>query len=264
VTIVGAPGPRTVVVHADAEATTTAAAARLVTRLVETLADRAAAHVVLTGGRAGIRTLEQVRSLPAAAGIDWSRMHVWWGDERFRPADDPERNAVQARRALLDHVPIPPRHVHEAPGSDAVTTPEEAAERYAAELARYAEPGDQVPVPRFDVLMLSIGEDCHVASLFPGHPGVYVDHATVAGVRGCPKPPPERVTLTFPAITAAAEVWILAVGAGKAPAVALALAGGGRVQVPAAEAHGRRATVWLLDREAARDVPRGIVRPASP
>lgn len=243
---------------------TAAAAARFVSRIDEVLGARSSAHVVLTGGGAGIRTLADVRALPAAGGVDWARVHVWWGDERFLPDGDADRNETQAREALLDHVPVRAENVHVMPPSGAASDPEDAARAYAEDLARLAGPTDRPLVPRFDVLMLGVGPDGHVASLFPEHPQVHEGELTVVGVRGSPKPPPERVSLTFPAINAADEVWLLATGAEKAPAVGLALAGAGPVQIPAAGVSGRRRTVWLLDRAAARDLPPGLARIASP
>ncbi len=256
--------PRSVVVHSDAAATTSATAGRLVVRLAEVLGTRAAAHLVVTGGGAGIRTLADVRAMSPGGGVDWDRVHVWWGDERFLPPGDPDRNDTQAHDALLDHVPVRPEHVHAVPGPDSADSPEAAAGVYAAELARHAGVTDGPAVPRFDVLLLGIGPDGHVASLFPEHPQVHEGDLMVVGVRGSPKPPPERVSLTFPAINAADEVWVLATGEEKAPAVALALGGAGRVQVPAAGVSGRRRTEWLLDRAAARDLPPGLARIASP
>jgi 6-phosphogluconolactonase len=127
-----------------------------------------------------------------------------------------------------------------------------------------AEPQDRAGVPRFDVLMLGIGPDGHVASLFPGQPALYEEDRTVVAVRGAPKPPPVRLTLTLPAITAACEVWMVASGAEKAGAVRLALSGAGQVQVPAAGARGDRQTLFLLDRAAAAEVPVQLSRFASP
>lgn len=143
-------------------------------------------------------------------------------------------------------------------------TPEAAAAAYAAELARHARPGDTAAVPRFDVLLLGMGPDGHIASLFPGHPGLQSVDLTVIGVRGSPKPPPERVSLTFDAIRSAAEVWLVVAGADKAPAVSMALGAAGELQVPAAGVYGSRRTLWLLDRGAASQLPPGLARPASP
>jgi 6-phosphogluconolactonase len=110
--------------------------------------------------------------------------------------------------------------------------------------------------------MLGIGPEGHVASLFPGMPAVY-DNRPVVAVRGSPKPPPIRISLTFPSIQAAREVWILASGAEKSGAVALALSDAGPVQLPAAGARGRQRTLFLLDSGAAAKVPHGVGRPGA-
>ena len=119
-------------------------------------------------------------------------------------------------------------------------------------------------MPTFDVLMLGVGPDTHVASLFPELPAVRETERTVVGVHGAPKPPPTRVTLTLPAIRAAREVWLLAAGEDKAEAAAIALSGAGEIQAPAAGAQGRQRTLWLLDDAAASQLPRSLYPPASP
>jgi len=222
--------------------------------------------VVLTGGGIGTRVLAELAAAPARDAVDWPRVEVWWGDERFVPYGDPERNETGARSALLDHVDVVPERVHPMPGPDGPDghNPEAAAERYAAWLQAAAEPQDRAGVPRFDVLMLGIGPDAHVASLFPGLPALYEEERTVVAVRGAPKPPPTRLSLTLPAIRAASEVWILATGAEKASAVRMALSGAGPVQVPAAGVRGVRQTLFLLDRAAAAEVPVQLSRFASP
>jgi 6-phosphogluconolactonase len=223
----------------DAEALASAVAARFVVTVLDAQAARGSASVVLTGGRIAAKVLAAVKDLPAARGIDWSRVDLWWGDERFRPAGDPERNETQARDALLDALPLDPARVHpmaESDGPDGDDA-EAAAVRYAGEL------GDNHP----DVVMLGVGEDGHVASLFPGHPVTGATGLTAA-VHDSPKPPPTRITLTMPAIQAADEVWLIASGEGKADAVGAALSG---ADLPAARATGRRRTLWLLDEAAA-------------
>jgi len=254
-----------VVVHRDATMLARAVAARLVTKVVDAQAARGVAHIVVTGGGMGTAVLAELAAAPARDAIDWGRLHVWWGDERFVPAGHSDRNDVAAKAALLDNVPLNPAHVHPMPTSDGPDgdNPEVAATRYADELAAAARPEDHGPVPVFDVLMLGIGEDGHVASLFPGHPALY-DTRPVVGVHGSPKPPPTRITLTFPSIRAAQEVWIVAAGAGKAAPVSLGLGGAGEVEIPAAGAIGRQRTLWLLDAEAARQLPRSLSPPASP
>ncbi|MGL5858659.1 MAG: 6-phosphogluconolactonase [Angustibacter sp.] len=258
-----------VVVHADAALLAQAAAARLITRVVDAQASRGSASVVLTGGSVGTAVLREVAGSPARDAIDWSRLDIWWGDERFLPAGDPERNETQARRALLDQVRVDPERVHPMPASDGPDLDvDAAAHRYAETLAVAARGrpsvGREVDVPEFDVLLLGVGQDAHVASLFPEMAGVHETQRPVVGVHGSPKPPPLRISLTLPAITSADEVWCAVTGADKAAAVGLALSGAGSVQAPAAGARGRRRTVWLVDRAAAASIPPSLIRPASP
>jgi 6-phosphogluconolactonase len=221
---------------------------------------------VLTGGGIGTSVLTQLAAAPARDAVDWRRVDIWWGDERFVPSGDPERNETAARAALLDHVDIPAERVHPMPGPDGRDggNPEAAADRYASWLRAAAQPQDRGGVPSFDVLLLGIGPDAHVASLFPGLPALYEDDRTVVAVRGAPKPPPTRLSLTLPAIQSASDVWILASGPEKARAVRLALSGAGQIQVPAAGARGMQQTLFLLDRAAAADVPVQLGRLASP
>lgn len=247
---------RGVVVHPDASVLAHAVAARLLTRLLDLQSLRQPLHVVLTGGTVGIRTLAAVAGNPVRDAVDWSGVHLWWGDERFLPDGDPERNETQARDALITVLgdALPTENVHPmACRSDAVGTPEESAALYREELARFAPAGAPggLAVPAFDVLMLGMGPDGHVASLFPGHEGLAVGGTATAGVHGSPKPPPERVTLTFDSLRAAREVWVVAAGAEKADAVASALAGAPVETTPAAGAVGQERTLWLLDAAAA-------------
>lgn len=257
--------PPEVLVHHDGGVLAKAVAARLVTRLVDVQAAASAASLVLTGGGIGTAVLAELAAAPARDAVDWHRLDIWWGDERFLPAGHPERNETGARDALLHHLETDPARVHPMPASDGPDgdDPEAAAARYAAALRAAARPEDHGPVPAFDVLLLGIGPEGHVASLFPGLPALYDDRPVVA-VRGAPKPPPTRLTLTLAAIGCAREVWILAAGRQKASAVRLALADVGPVQVPAAGARGRQRTLFLLDRAAARRLPPQLSRLASP
>jgi 6-phosphogluconolactonase len=251
-----------VVVHRDPALLAKAVAARLVIRLVDCQSARGEASVVLTGGGIGTAVLEELRDNPARDAVDWRRLDIWWGDERFLPEGHPDRNETQARGALLDAVPVDPRRVRPMPaagGRDGDDV-ESAADRYAAVLREATRPEDHGDVPTFDVLLLGVGPDGHVASIFPESPAAY-DERPVVGVRGAPKPPPTRVTLTFGAINSAAEVWLIAAGTEKAPIIGMALSGAGRVQVPAAGVTGRRRTLWLLDRAAAAGVPAELRNP---
>jgi len=235
-----------VLIHHDAGLLARAAAARLVTSLVDRQAAAGSASLVLTGGGIGTAVLAELAAAPARDAVDWRRLDIWWGDERFLPAGHPERNPARVR-------PMP---AADGPDGD---DPEAAAARYASWLAAAARPEDHGPVPSFDVLLLGIGLDGHVASLFPGLPALY-DERPVVAVRGAPKPPPLRLSLTLPAIRCAREVWVLAAGAEKAGAVRLALSDVGPVQVPAAGARGRQRTLFLLDRAAASRIPPQLSR----
>ncbi|SFT38438.1 6-phosphogluconolactonase [Actinopolyspora lacussalsi subsp. righensis] len=244
-----------VIVHPDAEVLAEATAARLLTSIVDAQAARGVASVVLTGGRTGIGVLERVRDSIARSAVDWSAVNLFWGDERFLTDGDGERNETQARAALLDHVPLDPRRVHPMAPSDGRfgADAESAADHYAEVLRTLAGTDSDTGVPRFDVLLLGVGEEGHTASLFPDTPYVRERERTAVAVRDCPKPPPTRISLTLPAIASASEVWLMTTGAGKAEAVSRALTGADPVDIPAAGARGRDRTLWLLDREAAKD-----------
>jgi 6-phosphogluconolactonase len=257
------PSPE-ILVHADGTLLAKAAAARLVTRLVDAVAAAGRANLVLTGGGIGTAVLAELAAAPARDAVDWQRVDFWWGDERFVPAGHPDRNETGARAALLDAIDVDPARVHPMPGPDGPDgdDPEAAAARYAAELRAATRHEDHGPVPAFDILMLGIGPEGHVASLFPGLPALY-DNRPVVAVRGSPKPPPVRISLTLPSIQAAREVWILASGSEKSGAISLALSGAGPVQLPAAGARGRQRTLYLLDATAAAKIPSDVGRPGA-
>ncbi|GAT68546.1 6-phosphogluconolactonase [Planomonospora sp. ID91781] len=253
-----------VVVHRDADMLAKAVAARVITRLVDAQSAKGSASLVLTGGTVGIATLAEIAASPARDAVDWRNLDIWWGDERFLPSGDPDRNETGARKALLDHVDLDPARVHVMRGPDSGMTAEESADAYAEELRGAARHEDHGPAPSFDVLLLGMGPDSHVASLFPGMPALYDTRPAVA-VHGSPKPPPTRISLTMPVIQGAREVWVVAAGADKAGAVRLALSDdSGPVQVPAAGARGRRRTLFLLDRASASKIPASLSRISSP
>jgi 6-phosphogluconolactonase len=252
-----------VFVYASGDLLASAAAARTVTRLADGISARGHAHLVLTGGGIGTKVLAAIAAAPARDAVDWRLVDFWWGDERFEVTGDPERNETGARAALLDTLNVDQARVHAVPGPDGPDgdDPDAAAARYAAELAAAAgqargetRGGENSAVPAFDVLMLGIGPEGHVASIFPESPAAYATGSVVA-VRNSPKPPPTRLSFTFSAIQAAREVWILASGAEKADAVAEALSGVSQDKLPAAGAHGRDRTLFLLDQAAAAKLP---------
>lgn len=253
------PDPEVVLVAAAGDLASTAATRALDT-LAAALRERPEAHLVVTGGGILEHVLAQLAS-PAAQdgldGLDWGRVHVWWGDERYVPADSDERNDKPACTKAFDALPLDPAKLHRMPSVDAGfgDDVEAAADSYAAELAAAVEPGSDAGVPRFDLALLGIGPDGHCCSLFPGHPGLDVRDVSVIAVRDSPKPPPIRLSLTFAALDAADQIWFVASGEGKAEAVAKALGGADRTEVPSAGPRGRERTLWLLDRAAAAKLP---------
>ncbi|HYJ69047.1 MAG TPA: 6-phosphogluconolactonase [Nocardioidaceae bacterium] len=252
-----------VLVHRTADLLASAVAARLLTRLVDLQSTGRVPSVVLAGGTIADRVHQTVADSAAREAVDWQRVALWWGDERYLPADDAERNETQARRSLLDRLALDSTLVHPMPADDGSGDADAAAERYADELRQAAAPEDHGAVPTFDILMLGIGPDGHVASLFPEHPVLY-DERSAVGVHGSPKPPPTRVSLTFASLNRSREVWFLASGDAKARAARLALGGAGRMQIPAAGVRGSARTLWLLDAAAASQLPRGLSRIDSP
>jgi 6-phosphogluconolactonase len=220
--------------------------------LVSTLADvqgqGRVPSVALTGGTIAARIHEAVAGSPDAGTVDWSRVDVWFGDERFLPVGDPDRNEAQAAAALLGRLPFDPARLHPMPAADGAAALGDAATAYGDELRSQ---GDGT----FDVVMLSLGPDGHVASLFPGFPQLDVHDAVAVPVTDSPKPPPERISLTFEALNRSREVWFLVSGAAKAEIAARALdTGPDRPDVhdlPAVGVQGQERTVWFLDEDAA-------------
>ncbi|WP_090821324.1 MULTISPECIES: 6-phosphogluconolactonase [unclassified Arthrobacter] len=258
-------------IHPDSKVLMAAIAARLITKLVDVQDKHGEATVVLTGGTVGIGTLKAVADSAAAPAVDWSKVNFWWGDERFVASDSEDRNTRQAHQALLSHLAVDPARVHQPGSTDEFATAEEAAEAYAEELKAAAQAehaadtsddrADHAGIlPRFDILLLGVGPDAHVASLFPEQAGIREKERTVVGVENSPKPPSSRISLTLPAINTAQEIWMVVAGEDKAGAVGLALAGANPVQVPAAGPIGRARTLWLIDENAASRVPQQLVR----
>jgi len=259
-----------ITLHPSFDVLAATTAARLITRLLDVQSERGEATVVLTGGSVGIATLKAVAASPARLAVDWSKVNFWFGDDRFVESASADRNAGQAAAALLDHIDVDPARVHVMAASDEVANLAAATEDYASQLAEAARlewendddaDSPQVPtVPRFDVLLLGLGPDAHIASLFPDLAGIRTQGVPVVAVNNSPKPPPLRVSLTLEAINSAQEIWIVAAGADKAAAVGLGLAGANPVQVPASGAHGIAKTLWLIDQDAAAKVPEQLMR----
>lgn len=250
---------RELIRHADADALAEAIAGRLVATVVEAQTQREVAHVVLTGGGIGTAVLVALAASPAVSAIDWQRIHLWWGDERYVPAGDADRNETGARTALIDHVAIPRERVHAMAGPDRSASAEASAAAYADVLTK----AGSGQIPDFDVLLLGIGPDAHVASLFPEHPAMHAEDSVVA-VHNSPKPPPTRVSMSMSTLNRARHTWVLASGASKSDAVRLACEPhAGPLQVPASGVHGSQQTLFLVDEAAAADLPSDFGRPGA-
>lgn len=244
-----------VVVDPSPDAVVQRVCSRLLRRVAARAARHATTHLSLTGGTMGARVLAALAEDPRTGRIDWSGIHFWWSDERFVPAADPQRNDAAAS-LLLDRIHAAPEQVHRAAASDQGIGLDEGAQRYADDLSRHASAVD-APWPAFDVCLLGVGPDGHVASLFPDRDEVRVLDRAVVPVRDSPKPPPERISMTLPVIRSSRRVWLVVSGADKASAVGLAVAGASETNVPAAGARGLSRTVFFLDAAAAAQLPDG-------
>jgi 6-phosphogluconolactonase len=250
---------RRVIIHPDKPSLAGSVAARFITKTIDLISEFDEASVVLTGGTMGSAVLAAINSSAARDSVDWSRVNVWWGDERWLPAGHPDRNETQARTALLDHVPLDPARVHAFASSDTGLELDEASDAYAAEIAAHSPA--HASIPHFDITFLGMGADGHIASLFPERGGIREQDKTVISVRKSPKPPPERLSLTLPAINSSTRVWLVVAGADKASALGLTLAGASVNEVPAAGVEGRRKTLFFVDADAASHVPEHLIAP---
>ncbi|MDQ6896958.1 MAG: 6-phosphogluconolactonase [Actinomycetota bacterium] len=238
-------GGTTVVVHPDKQHLADASGARLALALADAQSGGRRAQVALTGGSMGSAIIASLLASPLRALVDWSRVDVWWGDERYLDAGDRDRNDTQNDEAGLTSLGLDVARVHRVAGPDASESAEASADAYAAALREHG-------TGAFDVVLLGVGPDGHVASLFPHHPAQRIEDAIAIAVHDSPKPPPDRVSLTFECLDRTLEVWFLVAGADKADAVAAALApGADRWDVPASGVHGTAATRWLVDTAAA-------------
>lgn len=253
----------------DSEALAEGVAYKLLRVLKETVEADGIAHVSLTGGGSGIKILRAVAQLlgrhdsPTPA---WEAVHFWWGDERLLAAGDSRRNETQAREALLDALitdyGLPSKNVHPMPDTDDTADPHEAARMYARDLARFSPSGgvEGLELPTLAVMLLGVGPDGHINSLFPWKETLNVTGQPTAGESSAPRElgPPLRVTLTFDAVHTARRVWLGVTGVDKAEAAAKALAEDTDcAAVPAANARGKEQTLWHLDRAAAAHLTSG-------
>lgn len=217
---------------ADQASLVTAAAADTVALINQAIADNGCAQVVLTGGSNGIGLLAALKDAEIA---DWSKVHVYFGDERNVPVSDPESNEGQAREALLGQVEIPEENIHGMGLGD-------------VDLARAAQKYEELigQVKEFDLHLLGMGGEGHINSLFPHSEAVAETQRLVVAVKNSPKPPAERVSLTLPAIARAKKVWLLVSGAEKAEAAQQVIDRADPAEWPAAGAEGKESTVLYL------------------
>lgn len=215
------------------------AAERLLGALVGLQSHQYMVDLCLTGGRIANQIFARFADLVPGSGLDPARLTLWWGDERFVGLADAERHALGTLGILARTLNLDPSQTHAMPARDGRADPDEAAYAYAREL------GDT----RFDICLLGMGADGHVASLFPGDPRIDSPTASVIGVSDAPVAPAERVSVTLPVINRSRAVWVFVSGAEKAPAVAAALQGDSAL--PAARVRGSEETHWYVDAEAA-------------
>jgi 6-phosphogluconolactonase len=253
-----------VIVQPSADALAADVVARLVPALTQAQEAHGRAALALTAGSIMEQVWQALAASSAAAdGVDWAGVDVFWADERFVPADSPDRNDAPAVRILLGTAPFSAAAHYPMPASDGAYGGDldAAAAGYADTLRGARRADDEGEVPNFDVILLGLGPDGHCASLFPEQPGVHDNSSAVIPVRNSPKPPPLRLSLSFDGLSAAREIWVVASGTGKADAVALAFSGADREHVPSAGARGRQRTLWLLDSDAAAKLPADVATP---
>lgn len=235
----------------DAEALARLAAAEIAARLRAAAASRGRADLALAGGRTPRRAYALLAAPPLRDEVPWDRVHAFFGDERHVPPEHPESNYRMAREALLEHVPIPAGQVHRI-RAEAVDA-EAAARDYEVELGESLGLGPGEP-PRLDLVLLGMGADGHVASLFPGDPSLG-ETGRLVTTSQVPRQRERRVTLTFAVLDAARAVLLLVSGADKAERVAEVL-GGRAPELPASRLRPSGELIWLLDGAAAARLPR--------
>ncbi|CAI9108880.1 OLC1v1008581C1 [Oldenlandia corymbosa var. corymbosa] len=216
--------------------------------------DRNAFTVVVSGGSL-IKSLRKLTEAPYIDSVDWSKWHLFWVDERVVPKDHPDSNYLLAYDGFLSKVPIPPANVHAI--NDTLSA-EGAADDYEANLKhlvnnKILKTSEISGFPKFDVMLLGMGPDGHIASLFPGHPLLQEREKWVTFIKNSPKPPPERITFTFPVINSSANIALVVAGAGKADVIRTALGDNNQSSpsLPVQMVSPEGKLTWFLDKEAA-------------
>ena len=244
-------------VHDTSETLATAVAGELLARLEDAQSAGHEPQIALTGGTIAEAVHSEVARLSAASEVDWSRVVVWWGDERFVAPDSPDRNAGEARAAFLSSLGVDPAKIHEMPSTADAPDVDAGAVAYSDAVRMFGS-------GEFDVTMLGVGPDGHIASLFPGFPQLDVADLVAVPVTDSPKPPPERISLTFAALNRSKSVWFLVSGTDKAAVLPSVLRGDFEPQqLPAQLIRPESGNLlWLVDRAAAARLgePRDVAR----
>ncbi len=226
--------------------TAAGAAQAFIGKLNELLNDKPFVHISVTGGTLGIATLAAIADNPAAANLPWSRVHIWWGDERFVSSDSVDRNCKQAFDALFRK--FPNAILHEMPSTDHGLQLDQAVEIFEAQVNRF-KVSNWIP---FDLTLLGMGPDGHIASLFPGK-SMPKSGSSVVGEADSPKPPSQRISFTYEAINHSTEIWFLVAGVDKAEPARIANSENSQ-SLPAGRVRGLQKTVWFLDQTAASEL----------
>jgi 6-phosphogluconolactonase len=207
---------------------------------VRATAARGMYAVAVTGGSVGVHSFPALARVP----LDWNVTHVFWGDERAVPPSSPDSNFGLARSLWLDSSAASPSSIHRMPADH--PNLDEAAASYAAELRRVLGEGLYL-----DLVLLGVGPDGHVASLFPGHPALSEEDQLVVPIVDSPKPPPRRLTMTLPLLTSAQRLIVMALGKSKAAVMHEALTREGSMLPISLVLRRAQSTLVLLDEEAA-------------
>jgi 6-phosphogluconolactonase len=218
------------------------AADEIIESLVSIIKAKGVAHIALTGGTVGILTLEVLAKKEDLASVDLSKVHFWWGDERYVDKDSNDRNATQARTALLNSINVSESNIHEFPAADSGLSVDDAREAFENLLVSAFEG----KTPAMDLTIMGMGPDGHVASLFPGI--VYPNQMVVA-VHNSPKPPAERLSLSMDVVNNTQKVVFVVSGIDKAEAVE-AVHKNPECELPAARVSAKGQTIWFIDEAA--------------
>jgi 6-phosphogluconolactonase len=220
----------------------TQAAEEIVSSLASTLKAKPSANVALTGGTVGILTLEVLARDEFKDQIDFSKVHFWWGDERYVAGNSNDRNANQARVALLNTLAVDESNIHEFPSTDSGLSVDEARDKFE----QYLLDAFHGESPVMDLTILGMGPDGHVASLFPG---MVSDSKNVVAIHNSPKPPAERLSLSMDVINASKKIIFVVSGIDKAEAVE-AVHKDPDCELPAAKVAATGLTLWIIDEAA--------------